>query len=486
MPNRVGLVGLGPCGLNALNQLLNSGVAPDDIVLIDPIVSRTAALPIPKRVRSLTAREAYLWSRKNGALSKHSMAQGMDVNLALSKVTKAPSYSWGASCLPPPKSPAWSDLWESPDFEESLRETMSFLNVQAEVDSLSLEYPLTGESLGSLPRKAQSLEIVSAGVGSDSLSIGNSRLALNAATCIGCGRCFQSCPVHSPWSPATSLASQMIEFGGLTLIKDSVSQISQTNRGVQLDLRSGQSIGLEQVIVAAGSFETVKLVSNPNANHSEISGGLQQSPVVMVPLIFRNSVKPAVNSSGWVYHDLVFAERNLSSPAENVEPLLAQVYLPSPELTGRILSLIPGGIGGFIVRDGEPEASTTPGSWLAERLGIAMVFLPGQSFGPVSRVTKERLGRFLRSLQTEIGRHDVLVARPVKRWLLSGASHHVGAWEGFKDYLSSEVLRSSATDRRIWPADTAVLPFIPAGPHTVTAAAIARLVAQRVADAMDR
>lgn len=469
------VIGAGPCGLATLDELLASGVAADDIVLIGP---STPSGPTEAGQGEATVASSFASALRDGALTK--AVNGTSVSIEDVAAQGTLSQHWGASCLPMPVSAegATSQAWL-----DAYGRTTASWQVNAERDPLTTTYPLTAETTGGLPRKRQAHAVVESARGQ---VVGHSRLAVRAGPsnrgCIGRSLCFHGCPVHAPWRADEALAATHEDNPGLTLLPWLVDGLSAGEGGDTMVHAGGESIRAERVLVAAGWRATVQLLGG-SPPRLDATADVEQSTVVMAPVLLRSRATDDDFFRSFTYHDLVVPHH-----VEGGElAALTQLYLPTHELAGRMLASVPRSMSrsvqAMLSRPSSGRALTRP----LRHVGVAMTFLPGsRQWGCTQRgldTWRRHVPGSLREILRVLGGRVVDVNKVV---LAAGQSQHVGAWTRYADVvpqlLSGDRLRipGGCAGQRALAVDPCLLPTLHPGPHTAIAAACARLAVQEV------
>jgi hypothetical protein len=200
---------------------------------------------------------------------------------------------------------------------------------------------------------------------------------------------------------------------------------------------------------------------------------LAQSTVIMKPFIFISDHEGESFGSSFTFHDIVLS----IPPRQESQGYTVQIYLPTPELAGRIFAATPKFMHEVISRT--VRNSNRPINWLQRRLGVAMIFSNGSAWHAtrpdLQQVESEVMPHLAKLLKT-VGGHLLPSVRVV---LDAGRSEHVGAWKPIRNLASRVLDGSFATNDRgygLFPIDTTLLPMVPSGPHTSTSAALARML----------
>jgi hypothetical protein len=473
------VIGAGPCALAALEQLLDDGISETDVVVLAPVGGVAPA----GELAQATVLSSYSSARRVGALGK---AVGGE-SLSLREVATQGSLSahWGASCLPLAVPHAGS---AEPAFLRSYESTVRSWNVAAEEDGLASIYPLTGEHVGDLPRKAMAVEIV-AGAGG-SARIGHSRLAVSGRSpdgtgCSGLSLCFHGCPVQAPWGSASALDRLREARPGLRLVNAVAGGLRGEGDLIAVDV-AGSTLRTRRLLVAAGWRSTVELLAGREPRLGA-SAELEQSSVVMAPIVLRAAVSNPDFEQSFTFHDLVVP--HLDQAGRLVA--LTQIYLPTHELAGRVLATAPSVLDAAIRAALRAQTTARGLRALLRHVGVAMTFFPGTTDWSSDACLQEWRGIVPSDVNNSLRGVGGRVVGMRKVLLNHGQSQHVGAWSPYRDvgnqllHGSRLILPAVASVQgrgRVAAADPTILPFLPPGPHTASAAAIGRLLVSRLVE----
>ena len=119
--------------------------------------------------------------------------------------------------------------------------------------------------------------------------------------------------------------------------------------------------------------------------------------------------------------------------------------------------------------------------FLFKRIAVGMIFLQSKNLEEKS-IDIEETRNAIKWYQKNLKGSGLLVFPFFKKYLLNGASYHLGAihfeHENGKG-INSELFEILSL-RGVHLVDTSILPILPPGPHTSIAAAYAKLIVQRV------
>jgi hypothetical protein len=479
--------GSGPTALSFLEALLESGYPEHKVLHVAGSQNLETRKDLVGNPRSdfLTVLEAWRSANQSGALGKKAkseeiMLEGHGVR------TLSDAHFWGASCLPYSIFDTLS-LKIGNEYWNAINKVVRSWGVHAESDSLADHYPLTGEIIGKLKRKQISQILVNSAKTTNSLKLGHSRLALGPSDlseqsgCIGCGYCFQGCAYDVPWTPSKNLLEIYTAFPDVMSLAEDIASVSITaSNHVRITTDFGSQIEATRVVLATGWKQSFQISppdteSNgvaPVSSSNDYAKYFDQSTVIMLPLVLKHPVSESDFCETFAYHDLVVS----IAPEDDLPQLLGQVYLPHAELLGRILSSFPIGsktITRFLA------SNKYFIKYFGRRIGIVMVFLPGADWVASNEQTALARSRTLTALRNLFPEKQVRAMRYFGKVLDKGFSHHVGARCDLLSYARNIISACSISDISIYPqpvnvVDTSALPKIPAGPHTLSAAALAR------------
>jgi hypothetical protein len=452
------VLGAGPTGLSAVRELLESGLEQSDVYLIDQnylgmrVMNTSVDSNRVKSIHHVVSREA-----RTKGIGKFGQAlkETDEGNLK-------PSSIWGVSCLPPVN-------FEFPNTEISTQDLMAMYTklceeweIQAQ-SSLESAFPISGETLDKLPRKKKSHELYVPN------KVIHSRLAisvLKSKHSDGCklnSDCFSGCPTNSPWNPDKYLKKLLDEYPNLNVIKASVRSLDIPLKVVHT---SNGNVIFDFLYLSLGAIETKRIIES--SFHPSLE--LQTTPVVLVPFLLSRKSSHQDYTNSFHYCDLLIPHIE-----NNQLVALTQMYLPSQEITGRIVATFPSFLHRLLAQKLE-----TPLSLLFRRLGICMIFLSPVALGS-SKVNRSEVNTNVNFLSSLLGESRVWTLRFIKRYLLGGASHHVGSIhiQGEKQFgVNSEIFSKLAMEN-VYLVDTSALPSLPPGPHTSIAAALAKIIVKK-------
>lgn len=471
----IAVVGAGPTGLQVVAGLLEGGCPPEEIVIVERRVIENT--DIRNSLSQLSLADSLGACDKSGKGIYTKSLAGQDFQFdGTESIRFSPSYIWGASCLPPHRT--YVDYFDFDGFETAIDQVKSDWSVHAEVDQLDAEYPISTEVIGKLPRKRLAIELVKgAGAG-----VGHSRLAMGSptSTCTGLGLCFRGCPSQATWSPSTQLLSLIERAPKLSLLVGEVERLEHDEMSCTL-LVDGKKLFLDRIVVATGWSVTPDLVSelpSYRENYRVPEESLQQSTVCMFPLVLPPREIDCFDSPHFAYHDVVLVTPP-QMPDENL--LLSQIYLASPELMSRIATTAPAVFRRIISALGPRIAGNSRITASLSRIAVAMTFFPGGGWIADRNQVASDLRRVSNQIKSQFGAYVPRFFIRNSRLLDRGSSHHVGNWTPARSQMLSWLHGTQGDTPRVLVADTTILPTVPPGPHTLSAAAIARLIGKKIA-----
>jgi hypothetical protein len=448
------VLGAGPTGLSVLQELLNYGIDPNAIFLVDEsFFSWNSSRPSPLSQK----RESIFEIVSRESLNKGVGKAGNDLDPRSIRISK-PSKIWGTSCLPPLNWELSSPSVSQSEFVQAYNDVSIDWEIQA-VDSFESDFPISGEVIGELPRKEMSYKL------SKSQEIIHSRLAISTRTSkysIGCtlnSTCFSNCPNDSPWNPENALRKILDLFPGVNLIEGKVIKLDNRLKVIHTNQ---ETVKYDFLYISLGAMATRNLISQffvePLA--------LDTTPVVIAPFFLRKKVLHGDYTNSFLYCDLLIPHKK-----RNQLMAISQIYLPSREITGRIIATLPPAFHKLLAKLSEPLLA-----FIFKRIGVCMMFFSSMPLGE-SGMDKDLLKNeliFINSILKFSGAR-VLNFRTTR--LLNGSSHHIGAIHFEKENLAGidSPIFSRLAEMNIFLTDTSALPALLPGPHTAIAAALAKI-----------
>jgi hypothetical protein len=451
------VLGAGPTGLSSLRELIKRGVPLGDILLIDQEFFPTGY------------QSANNLSKNSGGVFEVTLREGATQGLGKSglglngSAISKPSTIWGVSCLPPMHWNMDSNSITESEIQEAYADVASDWEIQSTFD-FDDNFPFSGEVMGNLPRKQMSKTFTKVS------GISNSRLAISAAAseysegCKLSAKCFSRCPNNAPWTPQKSLRKILDEHPGINLLEAKVIGIC---RSTKLVLTSVGSISFDFLYLSLGALNTQNILKSHF--HEEIE--LETTPVVLLPLLLKRRGYRSDYNNSFHYCDLVVPQTE-----NNMLVALTQLYLPTTEITGRIIATLPKIFHKFLAGRILPLLS-----FFFKRVGICMIFLKSVHLdtheGPSKLAYREEL-RFLNSRLRKAGSIALNIS---PRLLLNGDSYHLGSLHFHGEFemgINSRIFHE-LVHGGIYITDASALPQLTPGPHTAIAAALARVVVKK-------
>jgi hypothetical protein len=454
-------IGAGPVGLSALIEYVNSGLHENQrILLVYPKVTLAESIEeiIPKTDReNLEHLRKFATRRFKQYVQTGSYSKGKSFSLDNQRTIESLSYHWGASCFPYPEAGRKLTTSES-DVQFKIARRW---NIQAELDALSDLYPINGEVVGKLKRKKLSEKFSLIGNTIDGAVIGHSRLAISTSGesgCEYCNRCFEGCPISSPWNPDNDIQIIKSQFPQVAILRGSVSSLRWDGKSYEIHTQQG-TFACKSVYLGAGWENSLVLLSNLMGLHLDPNEVVKQSNVLIRPFILLRREKSNDYFNSFVYHDNVMVTLDANKSVDT----FTQIYFPTIDLWMRILSQAPSflhKILGFVIR------SLSFMSSIGRHFGVAMIFFPGDDWNSDVEVNM-RKRKVQKNLNSSL--HCVsgfLIPGLVKK-LYRGQSQHVGAID---PQLASFIEKNYPNLYLVSPLN---LDKIVPGPHTFYSAVLA-------------
>ena len=453
------IVGTGLIGLQIIEELFSKGINPSEITSIDPhsfpIGNDLTNNPKSRDVQKIVNR-----NQSNKGMSKKALSLE-----ELSSMVMSQTYFWGASCLPPMRFEVPGSEYDPETIKESYAKVTKSIGVQGAHSHKAEEinFPFTQEIMNELPRKQLAQKWVNSSEG----EIYHTRLAISMApenACTFHGNCFEGCPKNSIWNPANHRTHFQNEFSKMKRISDTVTAVNSKERVVST--AKGHEYKYDKLIITAGPQASVRLAKTmyPGSNFELLS-----SPVLLMPFLVRERSTVSDYKSHFVLADLLVPFMD-----ENGLATMTQIYLPTTEISGRILLQLP--------RFVNEIALHLPGKnleYIMRHVGVAMIFGPGHasniSVAKVKGIMKEPIIH----LRKVLAKNGANLLHGPRHYILNHLSHHSGAI-----YNQNDGVRNTGINSRLYQhmrgldisiLDSCLLSDIPPGPHTLTAASLARL-----------
>lgn len=452
------VLGGGPTGIAVIHELLLNGTRPCDITLIESsdTGSHPKKIPIPKS-NSNSILGTVLRERQNKGLGKN----GQNLSTEGSPI-QSPSKNWGVSCFPPLGWAIGSEVFSSDEVKNSYSSVSVEWQIQAE-DIPNKDFELSGEILGKLKRKQLSIDFVNRGFGY------HSRLAITTSSTsvsIGCqlnSNCFEGCPNSAPWDPDRERLLLKNKYPEINICHQKIIGISINDQVVSGTKHNHK---YDKLFLGIGAVQTRELLA-PLFSKRIV---LENSPVVIVPLITKKIAPDEDYSKSFLFTDLV-----VPVIRGNKVSNLLQIYLPTSEITGRVITQLPRFLHRLLAKEflGVFE-------FVFRRIGIGMIFLESTST-KIDELDKNMVRAVIQQYRSLLQNSGIILLPFFKKFLLNGASYHLGAihFEGEKLRGIDSQLFKNLAEHNVFITDTSALPFLPPGPYTSTAAALAKLIVKR-------
>jgi hypothetical protein len=268
-----------------------------------------------------------------------------------------------------------------------------------------------------------------------------------------------------PYSPERELNHLVTKYA-IKYQRFSVSKIDTQKR--QISSINGEVIDYKYLYLATGCIETHKILKSSLNNFQDY--GLLSSSVLLLPILsFRKQTDQDFFRS-FLFNDLIF-----STKQNGKQTLLTQIYLPTHEISSRVLATIPKQLVSFM------RKMRFPFEEFLKHVGIAMIFTPGTSTRDTRKQISVQIKRDIKTLRVALRQGSFYLLPLPKVFLLNEESMHVGSLgvEGFSRGVNSTRFME-LEQVGIYICDTSILPDLPPGPHTSIASAFVKLLIQKV------
>ena len=294
------------------------------------------------------------------------------------------------------------------------------------------------------------------------LAISPSRTSLS----IGCklnSNCFEGCPNSAPWNPEREISLLKTNYPELNYCQQEITGIVLEERRL---VGSKHNIGYDKLFLGIGANQTRDLVG-PLFERDIL---IENSPVVIVPLITKKSSSDKDYANSFLFTDLIvpfIRNRKILS--------LLQIYLPTKEITGRVITQLPRFAHRLLAKE-----LLGLFRFIFRRIGVGMIFFESTST-QIDELDKKVVKEMLSAHKNLLKNSGIILLPFFKKFLLNGASYHIGAihFEGENKRGVDSQLYNDLAAHNVFITDTSALPFLPPGPHTSTAAALAKLIVKR-------
>lgn len=451
-------VGAGPTSLEALKSLLI--IKPlAKIAVVSPDVFWEG--PASEQNQNKVTKTQILQTKSTEKYPQEFMAE------------RSEAFFWGTSCLPLRKIGENNSITRA--YFEKYKQICVSWEVQAERDNLSHVYPITGEQLGKLKRKKLAATLVSGSNIDENWVMGHSRLALSANgrnACTSKGQCFSGCPVNSPWNPSKLAKIIAKKNVNVTWLNNTVKHILQQKNSWLIELNEKQFLETENLILGAGWKTNMKLLQQIPKLENEIKyQNLLGANVVLFPILIKKRTQNSDFYSSFFFHDVFISAKN--------RDLTAQIYLPTIEIYRRIISELPSPLQQMIKR----YLTFLGEKIVARHFGIAMVFLPASDLNTDAKITKSQFHDFAkitRKFLKPIGGRLILIGA---KKIEPRDSYHVGCLKILGE-TGMSLLKGDDGVKPLLPGlhviGPLLLPFVQAGPHTISAAVISKMYIEEI------
>jgi hypothetical protein len=450
---KIVVAGLGPTGISVIKELIRQGVPTKNIHLIDKsIYSATPTLPPNSQEVRESIYDAVVRERRNNGLGKIGQSLTNENNKF-----STPSSVWGVSCFPPLDWEVGTDKFSKQDFTEAYRRLAEEMQIQAEASS-NLQFEISGEIIGQLKRKTLSHELVSVP------NFHHSRLAVRTKNgCTLTGNCFVKCPNSAPWNPLAATNDLLLEFPDLQFYHSEILSINLKDRSLDI---INATIKFDKLYLGLGGLETQRLLQK----NFKSKIALDTTPVVILPIYFKKRQNNIDYRQSFLFTDLI-----IPRISQNKLISLTQIYLPTKEITARVISRLPR-IFHRILGDYLEKLFAI----LFQRIGVAMIFLQATDVNDQT-LNYSEFNEARKELSAVLSQAAIKIIPGKRELLLRGASYHYGSIRfehETKKGVDSDLFRILA-ENEIFPTDTSALPQIPPGPHTSISAALAKLIVEK-------
>ncbi len=449
------IAGSGPAGAYAALGALETGA---DVVMIDPGLTRD--IPVtpaaqPVTVAGLSEKRVFGSDFATRPLQAY---QEIRCRILHSNALGGLSNVWGRGVEPP-----YGGVCET--HRASFQAVLNTLPLCAEEDNLAAVFPLytAPTSTHQLTSASQALLAFwsrhKTALNDSGIHFGKTRLALQH--CQYCAQCFYGCAYGAMWSADQCIADLQQRFPGFTYRSGLLlKRFSEEENGVVVEVEnlatgSEETLRGATVILACGAPETTRIVLRSTGKKDAV---LKNSDLVTLALISLRRARVEEKYHALSQLTLTVNRRSLSKKA-----IVIHLFGQNPAITSAALSVVPRMLHGIAKK-------------VLARVYVGMCFLHSEDSGEIAvreesngaTFTGQRHGNRMVYLKLLI----CLAARVWKTALLpipcvggvaqAGSSVHYGA---SLRTGSNGVLE---THRRVFVADAAALPEIPAGSYTLS------------------
>jgi ferredoxin len=451
------IVGAGPCGLSALEELLDHGIDAKSILVIDPNIETNSTISIDQGKKSNIGA---LGNRRNNG------SKFANLSTLTTKAIFPESNFWGASHFPPVN--AKTHMLRTQKINTATLKTSTMLNLSGSIeDFMNLKQSGTKKIRQSLQRKEVANHLVNA----ENSPFFHSLLSINSIEddidkCDYSGLCFRGCPTNAFWTASAHLNKILLSNVELNTISDTVVRIfTQEN---QLEVSSGKKIAYSKLYLGSGPKSSYAILRESNLISN--THKMKNSPVIMVPF-FGPKTSFADFSKSFVCCDIIL-------PQYENEDLVGftQVYFSTFELARNILSTLPKYLNNI-----EKVISEKFLFLVFKRIGIAMIFGTEQEENRSAKMIQLTMRKNLKYIKNVFPKFRLTPFLIIKKLAINGDSYHIGSI--YDTNIESKPEKSNMTvstlrKDHIYLIDALALPLIPPGPHTFSAMVTARLTVQ--------
>ena len=461
------IIGFGPSGLSVLDQLLSSGVRPQEIAIIGMQESKHKieeyVNPFHKSSQSAISRGKEL---KTYGIAK----KGVDTRTLEGPTESLASY-WGASHLPPIfLGREYSAFFPRRNIKNAVEANAKMFQIhEVKQGKFIEEFPTCNEVASDNSRKRiarEWVENLETGFIHSRLSIGGHRYS--NVGCASSGKCFQVCPSGAFWSPIKELNILIQKNPNVNVIYGQVTEIDTVKKSISII--TSPSVSFENLFLCAGSKNSIKILRASKVVAEEIN--FRYTPVLMFPFLVSKVDENDYNSTH------VLADLLLPTIEEQKLKSLTQIYLPTENLAANIFSKLPKVLLKFL--DLLPSQAI---NLIACRIGIAMCFFEDVPSGDSRKSVLRSLRSPSGDLKKNLNFVEARLIQKIKVVALDGLSHHTGSVylksDPMNRGLNSEIF-VKLREQGVYLADGLALTRIPPGPHTNTICVLARCLVMEV------
>ncbi len=414
------------------------------------------------------------------------------------------STVWGAQVMPYPA--ASFEAWpvSSADMEPHYRAVLSAIPFAGVADDLAELFPLLGEPAPLPPPAPRTAAVLAAyersrdRVRRAGVTVGQARLALDAARCARCGLCMTGCPYGLVYSAdqtfdALRRSGRVDYHGGLVAYR-----VGEDGAAATVDVRDRRTgerrrLRADRLFVACGSMGTTRLVLG-SVSAAERTVTMAESVQFMVPM---GSLAPTPDPRGATEMTLNQFNMVVSLDGDGVDLAQVHFYPYNPAvlaaLPGPLRSAVGRGVTAAILRRLTVGLGYLP-SWASPRLQVTARPAVEEGGLPELTVAREHPADPPSMLRTVLARMarvaphldlwplvpEVTVAAGAKSYHFGGSFPHRTGPAGPVGDLTTDVLGRLPRWSRVHLVDGSVFPTVPAPTFTLTVMANAHRIADAV------